>query len=329
MSGKTLVTGAAGFVGRHLAAALVRRGEIVRGLDLAFVPPMPDVECIVGSVTDSDKVAEALEGIDSVFHCAAIPHLWAPDPGAFERINVDGTRIVMETARRSGVTRAVQVSSFVTLMSGRTAGKTVDEATTLRASDMLGAYPLSKFRSEHLALSHAREDFKVVAALPSAPVGPLDYHLTPPTKLLRDLVRSRVPATLKCRMNLIDVRALAQGLIAARDVGRSGERYLLTGEDLSMQEFLATVESVSGVRMPRRNVPGVIAQIAAQVDERVVSRLTGRAPGALLTGVRLARTGIRFDNSRARTELGLEVPPLRDALTDALDWMREARLLTL
>lgn len=327
MSPKTLVTGAAGFVGRHLAAALVRRGEIVRGLDLAFEPSVPDVECLVGSVTDPDEVARALEGIDSVFHCAAIPQLWSPDPEAFERVNVDGTRIVVETARRSGATRVVHVSSFVTLMSAQTAGQTVDETTALQATDMLGAYPLSKFRSEYLALSHAGDDFKVVAALPSAPVGPLDYHLTPPTKLLRDLVRSRIPATLKCRMNLIDVRALAQGLIAARETGRSGERYLLTGEDLSMQEFLATVEDVSGVPMPRRNVPGAIAQFAAQIDERVVSRLTGRAPGALLTGVRLARTNIRFDNSRARTELGLDLPPLRDALMDALDWMREAGFL--
>lgn len=327
MSEWTLVTGAAGFVGRHLAAALVRSGERVRGLDLSFDPTVPDIECMVGSVTDPDSVAEAMEGVTSVFHCAAIPHLWSPDPDAFERVNVEGTRIVLETARQSGATRAVHVSSFVTLMSSRNAGQTVDETTTLRASDMLGAYPLSKFRSENLALSLAREGFKVVAALPSAPVGPLDYHLTPPTKLLRDLIRGRVPATLKCRMNLIDVRALAQGLIAARNVGRSGERYLLTGEDLSMQEFLTQVEGVCDVPMPRRIVPGVIAQIAARIDEGVVSRMTGRAPGALLTGVRLARTGIRFDNSRARTELGLQVPPLRAALTDALDWMREVGLL--
>lgn len=327
MTGKTLITGAAGFVGRHLAAALVRRGEIVRGLDLAFDPPVPNVECQIGSVTDPDRVAKALEGVDSVFHCAAIPHLWSPDPAAFERVNVDGTRIVMETARRLGVESAVHVSSYVTLMSARTAGQTVDETIPLRATDMLGAYPLSKLLSEHLALSQARDDFKVVAALPSAPVGPLDYHLTPPTKLLRDLVKGRVPATVKCWMNLIDVRALAQGLIAARETGRSGERYLLTGEDLSMRAFLATLESVCGVRMPRRTVPGAIAQIAAQIDERVVSRLTGRAPGALLTGVRLARTDIRFDNSKARSELGLKVPPLEDALTDALDWMRDAGLL--
>ena len=327
MTGSVLVTGAAGFVGRHLVAALLRRGEKVRALDLSFEPELPGAECIVGSVTDPDGVAEALAGIEFVFHCAANPQLWSSDPQAFTRVNVEGTRIVLETARRLGVKRAVHVSSFVTLMAKRLAGQTVDEQVKLQPADMLGPYPLSKYLSERLALDLAGDGFQVVAALPSAPIGPLDYKMTPPTKLIRDLVRGRVPATLKCRMNVIDVRMLADGLIAARDRGRSGERYLLTGEDLSMAAFLETLASVSGVRMPKRTVPGYVALTAALIDEKLVARVTGKRPAAPLSGVQLAATNIRFDNSRARSELGLNTGSTREALQDALTWMQAEGLL--
>ena len=152
--------------------------------------------------------------------------------------------------------------------------------------------------------------------------------MTPPTGLIRDLVERRIPATMKCRMNVIDVRTLAEGLIAARDMGRSGERYLLTGEDLSMEEFLDALSRISGVAMPSRNVPASIAHAAALIDEKLISRLTGKPPRAPLTGVRLARTNINFDNSKARSELNLNVTPIDDALRDALEWLRDEGLVS-
>ena len=143
MTARVLVTGAAGFVGRHLVAALHRRGETVRALDLSYEPALKNAECIVGSVTDPDLIYGVMEGIESVFHCAAIPQLWAADATVFERVNVEGTRLVLETARKQRVARAVHVSSYVTLMAKRFAGQTVDESVSLRQQDM--PRPLSGF----------------------------------------------------------------------------------------------------------------------------------------------------------------------------------------
>lgn len=322
-----LVTGAGGFVGRHLVDALCNQGESVRALDLRYEPDLVNVETVMGSVTDPKAVEKALQGVESVFHCAAIAHLWSSDPNAYNRVNVEGTRTVLEMARKAGVARVVHVSSYVTLMANRFAGQTVDENLVLEVGDMLGPYPVSKFLSERLALDMATDDFHVVVALPSAPVGPLDYGMTPPSKLIADLVNGKIPATMRCRMNLVNVRTLAQGLIAARDRGVSGERYLMTGQDMSMDGFLEKLRKVSGRRMPKAKVPQAVAHAAALIDECVLARLTGRAPGALLTGVRLARTNLQFDNSKTCTELGVDLNgAIEPALQDALDWMRQEHL---
>lgn len=326
MNGMALVTGAAGFVGRHIVRVLAEQGVRVRGLDLAYVPALEEAECHVGSILDPDVLAAAVDGVDTVFHCAAIPHLWTPDPQDFDRVNVLGTERVVAAARAAGATGLVHVSSFVTLMAARLRGQTVDESVQTTEADMLGAYPLSKYRSEQVALASATPDFKVVAVLPPAPIGPLDHGLTPPTRLVRDLLDRRIPAVLDTIMNVVDVRSLALGIVHAAEHGQSGERYLLTGENLSMRDFLVTLEAVSGTSMPRRMVPVPVAWSAAWVDEHLIARLTGRAPGAPLTGVRLAATKMRFDNSKARTALGFAPPPIDAAIGDAVEWLRASGL---
>lgn len=322
-----LVTGAGGFVGRNLVAALRARGEHVRALDLAFKPPLPADECIVGSVTDRAAMAAACAGADSVFHCAAIPQLWHRDPDTFRVVNVEGTRTVVEAATAAGVRRLVHVSSYVTLIARAVAGTVVDESAKFEPADMLGSYPRSKLLSERVALETARGGLECVVVMPSAPVGPLDYHRTPPTRLIRDLVNGRVPAVVDCLMNLVDVRSLAEATIAARDRGRAGERYLLTGEDHPMMEFLSVLQEVSGIRMPTVRVPYAIAFAAALIEEKIVAPLRGRPPGAPLTGLRLAGARVRFDNAKAKAELGFASPPIRDGLRDALLWMRSEGLL--
>ncbi len=131
---------------------------------------------------------------------------------------------------------------------------------------------------------------------------------------------------LDCLLNLVDVRALAEGVIAARDLGRGGERYLLTGEDLTMAELAAWVAKLAGVAPLRITVPHWLALAAARV-EAGVSALTKRPPTAPLTGVRLAGRRVRFSNAKARDELGFAPPPVDQALADAVSWMRETGLL--
>jgi dihydroflavonol-4-reductase len=221
----------------------------------------------------------------------------------------------------------VHVSSYVTLVGGPDLGEvTLDETVELTPSDMLGRYPRSKREAELAALSAARMGQEVVIVQPSAPVGPGDYRLTPPSRMIRDLAAGKTPAILDCLLNLVDVRALADGIIAARDKGRSGERYLLTGEDVTMSELAAKVARLTGTPPPRFTVPHWLALAEARV-EAGISAMTKRPPTAPLTGVRLAGRRVRFDNAKARDELGFAPPPIDAALADAVASMRAAGLL--
>jgi len=329
--GPTLVTGAGGFLGGHVVAALAARGEAVRALDIAFPAALPaGVERIDGSILDAAALEGAMAGAGAVIHCAAIADLWAPNRWAHGRVNMRGTCEVLIAARRAGA-RVVHVSSYVTLIGGPDPGftggeVTLDETLELTPSDLLGPYPRSKREAELAALAAARMGQDAVIVLPSAPVGPGDHRLTPPSRMIRDLAAGKTPAVLDCLLNLVDVRALAIGVIAARDNGCSGERYLLTGEDLPMTDLAARVAALAGVAAPRFRAPHWLALAAARAGA-AVSTLTGRPPAAPLTGVRLAGRRVRFDNAKARDELGFAPPPIDEALADAVTWVRAAGLL--
>jgi dihydroflavonol-4-reductase len=327
MSGPTLVTGAGGFLGGHVMAALAARGEAVRALDIAYPATLPEgVERIEGSILDEDLMGRAAAGAGAVIHCAAVADLWAPRNLVYHRVNMRGTCEVLIAARKARA-RMVHVSSYVTLIGGPDKGEVVlDETVELPPSAMLGPYPRSKRESELAALSAARMGQEVVIVQPSAPVGPGDHRLTPPSRMIRDLAAGKTPAVLDCLLNLVDVRSLTEGVIAARDKGRSGERYLLTGEDMAMAEVAAKVAALAGVAAPRIQVPHWLALAAARIEAGVAA-VTKRPPSAPLTGVRLAGQRVRFDNAKAREELGFAPPPVDQALADAVAWMRGAGLL--
>lgn len=327
MSGPTLVTGAGGFLGRHVVAALAARGEAVRGLDLSYPTPLAEgADAMEGSILDRDRLARAAKGASAIIHCAATAGLWARRPVIYDRVNTRGTCEVLVAARRAGA-RMVHVSSYTTLVGGPDRGEqTVDESLELPPSQMLGPYPRTKREAELFALAAARMGQEVVIAMPSAPVGPGDWRLTPPTRMLRDFAAGKTPALIDCLMNPVDVRAVAEGVVAARDHGRSGERYLLTGEDLEIGDIAGRVSALAGVEPPQRRVPYRLALAVAKA-EAVLGALTGRQPTAPLTGVRLAGRRVRFSNAKAREELGFDPPPLDEALVDAIAWMRETGLL--
>jgi len=314
----TLVTGAGGFIGGHLVRALAERGEAVRALDLSFPAPLPEhVRRIEASILDPEAFSAAAKGCEAVIHCAAIADLWTPQPILYHRVNMRGTCEALIAARMAGA-RMVHVSSYTTLIGGPDPGEvTLDETVELTPSDMLGRYPRSKREAELAVLSAARLGQDALMVLPSAPVGPGDHRRTPPTRMIQDLARGKIPALLDCLLNLVDVRALADGIIAARDRGAAGERYLLTGEDITMADLAQRVTERTGTPAPRRRVPYWLALVAAQIEDRI-ARLTKHRPAAPLTGVRLAGRRVRFDNAKARAALGFDPPPFDDALSAAI-----------
>ncbi|MEO0983153.1 MAG: NAD-dependent epimerase/dehydratase family protein [Pseudomonadota bacterium] len=325
MRGLAVVTGGGGFLGRHVCAALVQAGWRVRALDLRFEAE-PEGEAVEGSILDEALLAETLHGASAVVHAAAIAELWTKDAADYQRVNADGTARVAAAARKAGA-RLAHVSSYTTLVSGPDRPeRTLDETAEIDPANLLGAYPQSKRRGELAVLAEVERGLEASILLPSSPVGPGDLRLTPPSKMIRDFARGALPAYLDCLMNLVDVRAVAAGIVAALERGARGGRYLLSGDDLPLAEVAAKISAVTGVPAPKARAPYRLAWCAARAEAEL-SRLTGKPPAAPLTGVRLAGRRVRFSNQRARQELGFAPPPIDQALKDALDWMAAEGLI--
>lgn len=312
---RLLVTGAGGFIGGHVCRLAQATGWQVTGLDLAFPAPVAG-RAILGSILDPLALGEAMAGASAVVHCAALTDLWRRDPSDYARVNRQGTVRVAEAAQAAGA-RMVHVSSYTVLVGREPRPGPLDETVELAPEALLGPYPAAKRAAELDLLALVARGLDAVMVLPSAPIGPGDVNCTPPTRLLADLAAGRLPAILEAPMNLVDVEAVAEAILAALDRGRRGARYLLAGEDAMLSDIAARVARLAGVQPPRWRVPLALALGVAHA-EALVARLTGRPPAAPLTGVRLAGAAPRFSNARARAELGFSPPPLAETLARAV-----------
>jgi dihydroflavonol-4-reductase len=274
-----LVTGGCGFIGRHLVAKLARDGDRVRVLDPAEPDGLPPgVEFVRGSVTEPDAVDGAMQGVDCVYHLAGIPHFWTPKKGELDLVNRRGTEIVLEAAQANAVRRMVHCSTESILLPKRRTREAVDESATLAVEDMPGPYTRSKCRGEQAALRAAGRGLDVVVVNPTVPIGPGDRNMTPPAAMIALFLEGGSPFFLDCVLNLVDVRDLADGIAFAGARGRSGERYILGGENMPLRKLLPILGKASGRPMPKRAVPAALALAAGTVSELIADRVTGKVP---------------------------------------------------
>jgi dihydroflavonol-4-reductase len=270
-------------------------------------------------------VRRAVAGAACVFHLAGNPNLWDRDKSSFLAVNTEGTRNVIEAAERAGVERIVHTSTESILKSVRRDAPVpiTGVEAALDPADMPGPDAGSKLLGERVAMEAAGSGVPVVVVNPTMPLGPGDRRLTPPTRMLLGFLNGETPAYLDCVFNVVDVRHAALGHILAAEKGRIGERYVLGGANVSMSELLAELGRITELAMPRFRVPYAAAYAFAAICEIVADRVTQSPPVAPLTGVRLARTPMIFDSSRAHDELGLPVTSLLHTLTDAIVWLAE------
>ena len=319
----TIVTGGAGFIGAHLVRLLVAEGSRVRVIERpgAFVDHLPAaVELVYADIRDRSALAAAMADARFVYHLAANPHLWARDRREFDEVNHQGTVNVLETALAAGAERVLHTSTE-SILTRRTVTGVIDEQVVVTERDAVGPYCLSKLRAEQAAMRLAERGQPVVVANPTMPVGPGDYGLSPPTRLIRDFCQGRLPAILDCSLNLIDCRDVALGLTLVMRRGRPGRRYLLGGENVTLSGLLNLLSEMTGVAPPRWRVSFQAALAIAYVSEFLADHVTGRMPQATVTGVLLARRVMHFDPRQSLEELGLNPRPIRESLQDAVAWL--------
>jgi dihydroflavonol-4-reductase len=322
-----LVTGGTGFVGANLVRELVALGAPVRvlarpGGDRRALDGVR-VEFAEGDLLDRASLARAVRGADTLYHVAADYRLWARDPEDLHRVNVGGTRGILDAAGEAGVRRIVYTSTVGALGVPKD-GTPGTEDTPVSLADMVGPYKTSKFLAERVAADFAARGLPVVIVNPSAPIGPWDVKPTPTGQMIIDFMRGRMFATVDTGLNIVHVRDVARGHLLAAEHGRVGERYILghAGGNLSLDEIGRMLSAITGRAAPRLRVPYAVAWCGAACTE-AVARLTGRPPAVPLTAVRMSRKRMYFSPAKAVRELGLPQTDPREALRDAVRWFAD------
>lgn len=318
-----LVTGGAGFVGASVVKLLRERypQATVRVLhlpreNLTNLDGVAGIELMPGDITRRADMDAAVAGCDVVFHLAAIYAVWLPDMSLIQTVNVNGTRTVLEACQRHGVKRVVHTSSAVCYC-GHGIDTVCDETSPFAMHGH--AYAESKIASHKVAEEFAKKGLDVVIVNPVGPFGPGDVTPTPTGRIITEIFNTPLPTALKTKMNLIDVRDAAMGHILALEKGRTGESYLLGGENYTHVDVVTRVLALAGVKRKVWEVnPSLLMPMAMVM--KFVAGFTRKAPFMTPSDLSQAGGGLVCTAEKARRELGLVTRPLDDTLRDALSW---------
>ncbi len=319
------VTGATGFLGSHVARELSQQGANLRLLvrassNLKNLRGL-HADTVTGDLRDPASLERAMAGCDTVFHVAADYRLWVRDPQDMYRSNVDGTRALLEAARKNGIRRVVYTSSVATV--GFTNGHIADEESPVSLSDMIGHYKRSKFLAEQVALEAGRTGgMHVVTVNPTTPVGEQDVKPTPTGRIVVDFLKRKFPAYVETGLNVVDVCQCARGHVSALENGKSGERYILGGENLTLKQILDKLAGITGLPSPRVKLPYIFAFATGVIDETITGRVLNKEPRATVDAVRMGRKMMFASSAKAERELGWKIVPVDDALGRAVNWFR-------
>lgn len=322
-----LVSGATGFVGSAVVRRLLQQDRTVRVLarpssDRRNLQDLP-IEVAVGDLRDRASLENAVQGCEAVFHVAADYRLWTLDPEEMYEANVSGTRNLMLAAGEVGVRRIVYTSSVATLGIAP-AGTPSTEETPSGLDDMIGHYKRSKFLAEAEVSRLAEvEGLPVVIVNPSTPIGPRDIKPTPTGRMVVEAAAGRMPAFVDTGLNLAHVDDVADGHLLAMERGEIGERYILGGQDMSLQTILEEIADMVGRKPPRIRIPHNAILPVAYAVEGAARLFRTREPFVTIDGIRMAKKHMYFSSDKAREQLGYNPRPARDALRAAIDWFSE------
>ncbi|MCZ7646776.1 MAG: NAD-dependent epimerase/dehydratase family protein [Planctomycetota bacterium] len=320
-----LVTGATGFLGNHVARALLARGEAVRvtvrpSSALKLLEDLTGIEKAEADLRDRASLEKAVKGCSMLFHVAADYRFDVADPDEMYKSNVEGTRNLLEAAGAAGVARIVYTSTVGCIGLPAT-GALGTEETPVGLEQMVGTYKRTKFQAELAALELAKK-LPIVVVNPTAPVGERDVKPTPTGDMIVRFLKRKMPAVIDTGLNLIDVRDCAAGHLLAAERGRTGQRYILGCRNMTLLDICATLGRITQLKPPKLTMPWVVAWLAGFVDTKL-SLMRGKQPSISLESVRMAKKRMFVDCSKAVRELSLPQTPPEEALARAVAWFRE------
>jgi dihydroflavonol-4-reductase len=325
---RVLVTGASGFIGSALTRNLLDRElEVVAlvepAVDVGNLQGL-DVKQVVGDLREPGSVQKAVSGCRAVFHAAALYRFWARDPADFYAINVDGTKNVLGAAAGAGTERVVYTSTVGTLgLEHVSETVSADERAHPDIRHLYGSYKRSKYVAEHEVLRAAAEGLPVSLVLPTVPLGPGDRGPTPTGRIVLDYLNGRMPGFVDTTLNVVHVDDVAEGHVLALQKGRVGRSYILGGENLSLQQVLGELATLTALPRARLRVPRPVAVAVAGFSEAIEGRVLRRHPSIPLEAARMSTSTMAFDDRRARDELGYSPRPAAEALEASARWFVE------
>jgi len=323
-----LVTGATGFLGRAVMKELVGEGKKVVGLRMPQDKQrlLPGVEYEVGDITKLytlSKFFERAEGKHSVLiHCAGMVAIGSDRRKQMWRINVEGTKHMVDLSLRYGIGRFVYISSVHAIKEERK-GTAIKETRCFSADTVEGDYGKSKAEATAYALSAAEKGLDVVVAHPSGIIGPEDYSGGYMTETIRTFLQGRFPFAVEGGYDFVDVRDAAHGVLKCADCGRRGETYILSNEYITIKQMFEFLSEMTGKKKSYRAVPLKVLLPFAPFIEKMEQKM---GLPLLVTPYSLYTLGSngKFSHEKAETELQYTPRPVKDTLSDIIHWMDDS-----
>ncbi len=324
-----IVTGATGCIGNVLVRTLLKKDRRVRTLvrrtsDLSAIEGL-DVEKAIGDVLDFDSLVEAFNGVDTVYHLAGIVTIMPGDRKLIRRNNLEGTINVINACLKCGVRRLVYVSSIHALKEPP-AGTIIDESMPFDIDCRRGEYDRSKAAASLEVIKAASNGLDSVVVCPTGVIGPYDFRGALVTRTFIDFAMGRMKITTGGAYDFVDVRDVAEGIVMASEKGEKGEFYILSGERITMDEFMEMLSEASGIEPPKYKIPAWLAGAAGMVSP-LYYWLARKTPRFTYYTIDTLRSNSYISHEKASRKLGYSPRPIRESINDTFEWMKENEIL--